>query len=310
MKNVRGIIEDGVFVGIFIFIMMLSLYTPIGLITIYFLPIPFIIYGYRNGMKKGLWIMLINALLALMFGSYLGVFLAIIASSIGLVMGSLYKKEELLPAIVGGVITAIINLIGALFISKYIFDFDFITNIKSMSLSYMENMQYVLSHFENQQQSEQVIEDYQHFLSSIEQLLPFIFISLALFIVFINHIIAKQVLIRMGIKIPSFLPFRNWKFPKSIIYYYIFTVLFILFGPMTEMDTFKIVIINLYPVLQFILLIQGLSFIFYFFYHKKKSKAFPIIITIVSILIPFLSQLINMIGILDIGFNIRKKIKI
>ncbi|WP_083800962.1 DUF2232 domain-containing protein [Bacillus sp. m3-13] len=55
--------------------------------------------------------------------------------------------------------------------------------------------------------------------------------------------------------------------------------------------------------------VQGFSFIFYFCYIKKISKAIPITLVILSFLITPLVYIIRMIGIIDIGFQLRDRIQ-
>jgi uncharacterized protein YybS (DUF2232 family) len=59
-------------------------------------------------------------------------------------------------------------------------------------------------------------------------------------------------------------------------------------------------------ILQFILILQGYTFIFYFCDQKGISKAISITIAIVAFLVPIFLYIIGILGIIDLGFDLRK----
>ena len=308
MKDIKGMTEGAIFSGVFIVLLLLSLYTPIGFVSTYILPIPFIVYGYRHGLKNGISVMIINVFLAFFLGGFYSLFIAIIAVSLGLVMGVLYKKKTLLPAIVGGTLTVIIQFILGLFISRFLFGIDFVDQLKKLLLSSLDSAKILLDQIENKEQAEQMLQMYQEFFSAIGELLPFLFISSAIFIVWINHILAAKVLKRLGAGLPNLPPFREWTFPKSIVYYYLITILMIFFIPLEKYYGLKMILLNLYPLLQLILMIQGVSFIYLITYRRNWGKAVRVL-AVVALIVPVFSQFINLLGIMDLSFDLRKKFR-
>jgi uncharacterized protein YybS (DUF2232 family) len=65
-------------------------------------------------------------------------------------------------------------------------------------------------------------------------------------------------------------------------------------------------IINMTYILQFLIILQGYTFIFYYFDKKGFSKAISITIAIVSFLIPIFLYIVGILGIIDLGFDLRK----
>ena len=108
---------------------------------------------------------------------------------------------------------------------------------------------------------------------------------------------------------PKLIPFRNLLFPKSIIIYYLISAFVMLVKPLHDIYEMRLIVVNLYPLLQLILTIQGLSFVYYLTYIKNMGN-FLRIVSIVAVFIPLLSQIIHLIGVLDIGFDLRKKINV
>jgi uncharacterized protein YybS (DUF2232 family) len=66
-------------------------------------------------------------------------------------------------------------------------------------------------------------------------------------------------------------------------------------------------LINLSYILQLFMFFQGLSFIFYYFHQRGASKSLPIIIVVVSFVMPILLYIIGILGIIDLGFGLRKR---
>ena len=65
-------------------------------------------------------------------------------------------------------------------------------------------------------------------------------------------------------------------------------------------------IVNLTYILSFFMVLQGLTFLFYYFDKNGIDKAFAITIVIVSFLIPIFLYIIGILGIIDLGFDLRK----
>jgi uncharacterized protein YybS (DUF2232 family) len=65
-------------------------------------------------------------------------------------------------------------------------------------------------------------------------------------------------------------------------------------------------IINMTYILQFLMILQGYTFMFYYFDKKGFSKAISITIAIVSFLIPIFLYIVGILGIIDLGFDLRK----
>ncbi|GBF11535.1 YybS family protein [Tepidibacillus sp. HK-1] len=309
MRNLKGMVEGSIITGISLIFLLLSMYTPIGIMQ-FFMPIPFIIYGYRHGLKQGIWVILINIALSFFIGQFFGLVFVFFAGTIGIVMGVLYKGDHALPAIIGGVITTLVNFIIGLIISSQLFGIDLVEQFKTLMRSSLETVKNMGSVLGSQEQINQTFEMYHRFIDMIDLILPVLLINSAIIIVLFNHFFAVKIMKRLGTPIPQLPPFREWRFPRSIVYYYILTMIAISIKSVYEINTLKIIVSNLYPILQMLLLAQGLSFLFFLAHMKGFKKGIPIIVSIVAILNPFLSQVLILLGMVDLGFHLRNKLKV
>jgi uncharacterized protein YybS (DUF2232 family) len=57
------------------------------------------------------------------------------------------------------------------------------------------------------------------------------------------------------------------------------------------------------------MIIQGLSLVFYYAHAKRMGKALPIIAVVFAVLIPVVLYIIRILGIIDLGFDLRSRFK-
>jgi uncharacterized protein YybS (DUF2232 family) len=68
------------------------------------------------------------------------------------------------------------------------------------------------------------------------------------------------------------------------------------------------VIANLSFILQMLMVLQGLSFVFYITHVKGYPKAVPIVVIVLIFLLPFILYIVRILGIIDLGFDLRKRL--
>lgn len=308
MNNIKELKYGSVLSLLFLFILAISVYTALGFITIFFVIIPFIIFGNLFEIKKGIIMVSINILLAVILGGIAGFFIGLFAGSVGLAMGYLYNKGNALTAYVSGILIAIVNFVVLLVVINGFYGINIAEYLKQLLDASVNSSEGFINILGESQQTQLIIDSYKNFYENIGEYLPLLFILYAVFTISLNHLVAVRVMNRLGVSIPRFPAVKDWRFPKSIIFYYLIVVLIMMIESLYDIYTLRLFAINLYPLLQIILILQGISFIFYYGEHKNWGKKIKVI-TIFALFIPILSQLIQMIGIIDMGFNLRKKIK-
>lgn len=306
MHNTRSLVEGAIFSSIFIVILFLSVYTPIGFITIFALPIPYIFYTNKNGLRMGIAMFFITMILAIIFTSVLGVIPTFIAGSIGIIMGWLYQRERALPAIVGGTITGIINFVIILIITKVVFGINIVETMQNMSIDFIDSIEKVSNIAGTTPQTAEMFQLYRSTINQVGQIMPYIIIFSSFIIVFITHFMSRLIKIP-SFNIPSF-PIRDWSLPRNILIYFFISVIILMINPLNNIYTLHILAINLYPLLQVLLLIQGISFVFCISYYRKMGRA-PSVLVVIASFLPVISQFVIILGMVDLGFNLRNKLK-
>ena len=128
----------------------------------------------------------------------------------------------------------------------------------------------------------------------------------SILIVFITQLVSFPLLKRFGIKIEKWKSFKDITLPKSLLWYFLVTLLVSMFANPEEGTYLFAAIVNLTYILQFLMVLQGLTFLFYYFDKNGIAKAFAITIALVSFLVPIFLYIIGILGIIDLGFDLRK----
>nr|WP_316047235.1 DUF2232 domain-containing protein [Planococcus glaciei] len=141
---------------------------------------------------------------------------------------------------------------------------------------------------------------------TFETLLPALLVLSVFISVWLLLLILLPVLKRLGIEVPKFPPFRDMKLPKSVLWYYLIVLLVSLLSDLQLGTMPYMIFMNASVVLQFLLFLQGVSF--YHFYIKQEGwpKWVAVLVTILAF--P-LQSFTSIVGIVDLGFDIRGWVK-
>ncbi|WP_078543269.1 YybS family protein [Litchfieldia alkalitelluris] len=301
MNKNRFIVDGAMLLAIYIVMLLASVFLPLlGTIMAFILPIPFIIFASKYDIKKALVFLIAATTLSLLFTSVTGIIFSLIFGVSGLVYGILHQRgKKAIEILLGMTLSYIITFVIFYAIASSLFAFDFsalILESARQSVEMMEGLE-----MENEAALEQLEESIQNF----PYLLPSLFVTTAFFFALISQLLSYPILKRVSKDIEKLPEIRTITIPISILWYYLAVLVLMLFE--MEVGTFYyMAVTNLYYILQSLMVIQGLSFIFYLI-HAKNLPKFLKIITI--ILAPFLLSIIRILGIIDLGFQLRNKIK-
>ncbi|MDQ0257583.1 uncharacterized protein YybS (DUF2232 family) [Evansella vedderi] len=299
--------EGSKFLAVYLLLVFLTLFVPlVSLFTIFLLPIPFIVFTYKHGLKPGILLGLISFFLIFII-TPLSLPITVSFAAGGIVMGELYRRNKnafgvLLGGSLAFIAALILNYIGTIVLLNTN-PIEVIQDLFRESLELSEQMLGTIG-----QQDQQTLEVASTFIDQLVYTAPSIFIILGIGYAFIIQLLASFIMRKLKYNINRFPPFREWSFPRAFIWYYLITYIILIIG-VEEGTALFIVVSNLTPILEVVMVIQGLAFIFFFFHLKKRSKVIPIVITIISFLFPFMLHLIRILGIIDLGFELRKRLK-
>lgn len=308
MKNVRKLTEGAILLAAFAVLLLLTIYVPfLGMIVNLFLAVPFMLFAAKNDGKSIVVFIVASLLLSFIVGTIMSLPLTLAYGTTGVVIGYLIQKQKNMGVLfITGSLVFLINLILIYVVSIVLFKVDMITEMIEMMRESLDVSADLLKNFGNTQESEKVLEQFNNGLNLIKTLIPTLFVLSSFFIVFIMQLISFPIIKRFGVKVEKWKSFKEISLPKSLLYYFLLTLLVNMLMNPEEGSFWYMAIINMTYILQFLMILQGYTFIFYYFDKKGFSKAISITIAIVSFLIPIFLYIVGILGIIDLGFDLRK----
>jgi uncharacterized protein YybS (DUF2232 family) len=229
----------------------------------------------------------------------------------GLLIGhAIYKKRSAYETWAYGIVGFIAGLLFSVAFAQVMLGVNFINQIETMAteqmgsyISIMESIG-VTGEISGDELETMLTEQ----INLLLNLVPAFLALSAVMLAFLVQWISYKMINRLDNKKYYFPPFRNLRLPLSIIWLYLI-VMVISFFDIDPTGIFYIGLQNALLILEMLLVIQGFSFIFFFTHYKKWSKAIPIVSIILTVLFPiFLLYFIRILGIIDIGLNIRDRL--
>ncbi|MFC0186677.1 YybS family protein [Fictibacillus aquaticus] len=306
------LVRDGLFLFIAYFAMLaVSVFLPgMGVLLYMALPVPFVVMQAKHGFRGGAAFSAAAVILSIAAGGFQAVWFALLPGLAGIVMGELFRRQK--PAFgvwLGGALANLLNFLLLLLYTKLVLKINPVAEAQKGVSEVLEEAGKLESQTGGANQQAQLIQEQVDLLPS---LLPSTMIIVAIVLAFITFLIARVVLKKQGVEMKKLPPFREWNFPRAFIWYYLAAIVLVFTDP-EKGTTMHMITVNLYSLLSIVFVIQGLTFVFYWAWVKKKPKAIPVLITAVVILssgiLPILMEVVKFLGIIDVGFNAKNRLK-
>ena len=133
------------------------------------------------------------------------------------------------------------------------------------------------------------------------------FIIITVFILVLINLIITFPILRKFSSYTNFKPLFAWQLNRSLLWVYMVVLLCVMFA--TEPSTFQSIVLNFEVVLSLLMYIQGLSVIHFFGKAKRIPNAVTILLMVVGTIITPATHIIALLGILDLGINLKRMIK-
>jgi len=309
VRETRRLTEGAILLAIYTVLLLMFLYLPIiGVFLSFILPIPFIYYSARQKIKNSIVFLIGGLIISFIVGNVFSIPITLAYGTTGIVIGWFIKeKKDRILQYINATLVFLINLVIIYAVSILFLD---VNILDELLVSFKESIQTTIRLLETMGQTvdENMTETFNQLIETIEILLPTLLVMSSAIVVLLMMVICLPIVRKLGIEVPKAPPFRELTMPKSLLWYYLIVLLLMLVVNPDKGTYMYTAIFNLVYILQTLMLIQGISFIFYYSYVKGFPKAIPIIGIIFSFLIPILSSFVRILGIIDLGFNLRQRI--
>ncbi len=300
--DARKITYGAMMIAMFAILLAITVYIPIvGSITLFFIPLPIILYRLNYDRGPSILVLMTGVLLSLLVGGILLVPVALVFGLLGLVIGDTIRTEQTkLYTFMSAGLTLLISSVLMYAASVIFFGINIIDEL-------IEGLEVTSAKFndlagDNSALSEALSEQMEIAKAFYEVAVPSMFMIASFAFAFIIVILNSSIVKRLGHKAPTFPPFRDMKLPTVLVWSYFVVLLIGIFSTPEQGSTMYIAYVNASVVLRFLFLVQGLSLIHFFMNEKNTPKWLKVLITLMAL--P-LAQLTILVGVLDSGMNIR-----
>jgi len=298
----RKITYGAMMLALFTILLAGTLYIPfLGSIIVIFIPLPIILYRLRYDRNSTIFVAVGGILLSLIVGGILTVPFAIMFVLLGFLIAEslLLGKSKLYIFMASGLFFIIIGALAYL-IAALIFEINAVDSLMAMLKEAETQFKASLASMSALPESyEKIVEEA---FTMYRSAIPAIFVLWVYLFAFIMVIPNFEVLRRLGYAVPAFPPFREMKLPVITIFIYGFIILLPYIMDLSPESSAYLLYVNATVILRVLLLLQGLSLIQYFIYKMKLPTVATVFATIFALLF---SPITTLLGIFDIGVNIR-----
>jgi len=297
----RRLTLGAMMIALYIILLAVTVYVPlIGLVTVYFVPLPIVWYSAKYSRSSSIYVAVISIIMSILIGGIGSLPLAFLQVPLGLVLGdAIRRKQSKLYMFMATGLTILITIVLEYIAMVKFFNVNIVAEVLAKAREFFN---YTLSLMDQLGQLDKKTEQAAHQMFTLfESSVPAGVILSAFFLALIYLLLYPPILRRLGIEVPKFENFTEMKLPKSVLWYYLLVLLLMLTNP--EPGTFLFMVtVNASIILRMLLFIQGIAFIHYVIHEYK----WPVWATVIATIVAFpLQGFVVMLGIFDLGFNIR-----
>lgn len=309
-SRIKPMVESGVLSAIAIIFALISAYLPVvGPFANLVWPVPIILLGVRHGYKWSI-LATITAgiIIAIIMHPLHAVSIVVGFGFIGIVLGHAFRMGyNPAKTMLWGTIASIISKAAVIGIGILIVGTNPL-NIQD------DTMQQVVQETVNIYQSfglsaddvAKLTDNMTMLVNIMKIVLPAGFIMAAVADTYINFVVARAVLRKMGHRIADFPPFREWDLPYYIAYLFIVGLLMLYWGHSRELTWLYNLGMNIQVLMSIFLFIQGLAVFYYLAYKYNLSRIARSIILFLIFTNGFFTQLLILTGVFDMFIDYRR----
>ena len=308
MKNnqTKRLAYGAMMIAIFAIMVAISSYVPvISLIATFFAVLPIAWYSANFDRKSSIFVGFIGCMLTFFFGGLLILPFSLIFASAGIVIGDgLRLKKSKLFLLLSTGITVLITFAIQYVISLKLLEIDVIKESMNLMRESYEKTNELAESITGKVAIEADMLNLM--FNMIETAIPALITISVFTFTFIVVTLNLPLLKRLGVNVPKFNAFKNMRMPKAVLWYYLIILSIDLFIRPEAGTVLHVICLNFSVILWLLLTIQGISLVHYFLDLYRSPKILIVLVTIMAI--PLYSIYV-MIGIIDLGFDIRKLVK-
>lgn len=309
-NRVKPMVEGGILSAIAVLFAFISAYFPVlGVLVNLIWPVPIILLGVRHGYK---WSILAIAASGVIIAAIISPLTAVgivagmglIGIALGYAMGRGFSPVKILGL---GTVASLLSKMLVVAISAAALGINpFTTQIDIMTKGFEQGIEMYRSLGVSEDNLKNMAEQMNTITGLIKVIIPAGFLMASVLDTYLNFMVARLVLRKLGQHTQGFPLFKYWTLPKYILYIFFAALLLTMIGRVPEYEMVGTVGTNLLIITSFALLIQGLALFSYFADKYSLSRLLRWLILFLIITNGFVSQIVIYAGAFDFIFDYRK----
>jgi len=307
----KPLVEGALLSALTIILSISSVYIPlIGIFLTFLWPVPIIVLCIRHGIRISIMATIVSGLVVAMMTEPLQAFTIVLGFGlIGITLGYAFKQKytpgkTLLLGAGASILSKIILFALAMLILN-------INPLVTQMEIFKESLDSVVRFYStmgmNNQQLQVLKENFNNMFQLLHIMLPGILIMASFFDAFINFSVAGLVLKRLGHKVGSIPPMREWRMPVFSVPMFLSGIAMMLLYRYYQIPVLRYLGINVQLVFSLVLMLQGLVVVNFYLSRFNTHKIVVAVIFMFILFNPFLSQIAVWVGLFDLLFDFRKQ---
>ena len=276
-------------------------------------PVPFMLLEIKQGLREALLGVLFGTVITfVLFGSFAAFMYALEFGILGVVFGYILSKSQngidfILMAIAASITAKIILLVtftGLSGMNPFTMQPEAATEIVS-ALARKLSSSGIGS-------SDEIVKNYSTMMvETVSLLMPSMIIFFSAIDTFATYGVVAYLIRRSGAKpLVSMPKFETWRFPKNLFWALAAAVIMDLGSKaFPDARVYTVISANLMEVLRATFMLEGLSLGWYYMSSRGTKRAIKVIFSLFCVLFSPASYILSMVGIFDIWYDLRTKIR-
>lgn len=308
----KPLVEGALLAAVAAVLALFGYYLPlVGPAILFLWPVPIILIHVRHGLKASILTVLVSALtLAALIGPLEALALSLSPGLVGIAFGVAFaRRMEPMAAVLLGAVALALSLALTAALAFAVMGINPITEQINLLREAQETTTAIYQRLGvGEEYVTQTARMGETIILMFQRLFPALLAAAALFHSFLNFKLARLVLrrLRLGQEMKDFPPFERWSFPRQWIVAFAGGMVLAALTPYHRSPSLEAIGLNVYFLASFLFVVQGLAVAYYYLGRLRLAKPVRVLITVYALLVPFVMQVLPIVGMFDALFNYRR----
>lgn len=308
-RRIQPMVEGGILSAIAIIFAFISAYLPVlGPFVNLIWPVPMILLGVRHGYKWSLLATVAAGLLiALLMHPLHALSVVVGFGLIGIVLGHAFRSD-FAPGktMIWGTAASLLSKAAIIGLGIVVTGINPLDMGNTMTKTVEQAIDLYRGMGMSEEQLAQVKESMQTVMKLVPLVLPTGFFMAAIVDTYLNFLVAKAVLRKLGHTVQEFPPFKHWTMPLAVVYAFAFALVGIYWGQSREIQLLYQAGMNLQVLASCMLFLQGMALIYFLADKYNLSRLTRGIILVLVFTNGWFAQIVIFAGVFDLVADYRR----